>query len=69
MNLEVYTDRRILELETLAPLGVLKPGASATHKECWHLFRGVPACASEGDVVKHVMPIMKKLLAGRARSG
>lgn len=26
MNLEVYTDRRILELETLAPLKVLEAG-------------------------------------------
>lgn len=69
VNLEVYTDRRILELETLAPLGALKPGASATHKERWHLFQGVPACASERDVVKHVTPITRRLLAGQARSG
>lgn len=69
VNLEVYTDRRILELETLAPLAVLKPGASATHKERWHLFQEVPACASERDVLKHIAPITKKLLAGQARSG
>ena len=69
VNLEVYTDGRILELETLAPLVSLKPGSAVTHRERWHLVRGVAACATERDVLWRVVPITKKLLAGRARSG
>ncbi len=39
VNFEVYTDKRILELETLGPLTVLKPSRSVKHEEEWLLFR------------------------------
>lgn len=37
-NVEVYFDQEHLELETLAPLGVLAPGETATHVEEWELL-------------------------------
>jgi hypothetical protein len=36
-NFELYTDKGILELETLAPLGVIPPGESRTHVETWKI--------------------------------
>jgi hypothetical protein len=69
VNFEVYTDKRILEMESLGPLRTLKPGASVRFDETWHLFRGVPCCGSEQDVSAWVLPKARKLLAGRARSG
>jgi hypothetical protein len=38
-NVEVYCNDRLLELETLAPLSVLEPGAEASHEERWELHR------------------------------
>jgi hypothetical protein len=43
-NTQVYTDAEILEVETLGPLTVLAPGASAEHREEWTVHRAdVPA--------------------------
>jgi hypothetical protein len=36
-NFEVFTNVAILELESLAPMGTLAPGATATHVEHWVL--------------------------------
>ena len=36
-NVEVYCNDRLLELETLAPLSVLEPGAETSHEERWEL--------------------------------
>ena len=38
---ECYCNDRFLELETLAPVGVLAPGASAAHIETWELYPNV----------------------------
>jgi hypothetical protein len=56
---EVFTNKDMLEVETLGPLVSLAPGACAEHVEDWHLFRGVPIPASEGDVKRHVLPRIK----------
>jgi hypothetical protein len=40
-NFETYTAGSFIEVETLAPLQRLEPGASATHIERWFLFRDV----------------------------
>lgn len=37
-NLEIYYDRGCTELETLAPLGRLDPGASVSHTEIWQVI-------------------------------
>jgi hypothetical protein len=38
-NVEVYCNDRLVELETLAPLSRLEPGAEAVHEERWELHR------------------------------
>jgi hypothetical protein len=46
-NFETYTAGSFIEVESLAPLARLEPGASAEHIESWSLFRDVGAGASE----------------------
>ncbi len=58
VNLEVYTDKRILELETLAPLVTLRPGQSTTHREEWTVFKDVPAYSSVKDIESKILPIL-----------
>ena len=55
-NLEVYTDNRILEVESLGPMTTVAPGDSISQTENWHLFEGIPAPASDRDVDKHLLP-------------
>lgn len=38
---ECYCNSQFLELETLAPIGELAPGESATHTETWELYADV----------------------------
>jgi hypothetical protein len=38
-NVELYCNERLLELETLAPLARLEPGAESEHEERWQLHR------------------------------
>lgn len=38
---ECYCNHRFLELETLAPVTKLEPGASVSHTETWELFAGI----------------------------
>lgn len=44
---ECYCNGQFLELETLAPIGQLKPGASVTHIETWELHGNVEYPADE----------------------
>lgn len=40
-NVEVYTAGSFVEVETLSPLGKLKPGESVQHEERWELHRNM----------------------------
>lgn len=53
---ELFTDASILELESLAPLVQLAPGASVSHSESWQLFKDVPEPQNDADVVAHLLP-------------
>jgi hypothetical protein len=44
---ECYCNDQFLELETLAPIGRLAPGESATHTETWELYANVDFPADE----------------------
>ena len=56
VNVEVFTNRQMLELETLGPLTQLAPAASVEYVERWSLFGGVRAPTNDTDVDKHVLP-------------
>jgi hypothetical protein len=47
---ECYCNDKFLELETLAPIHKLEPGASATHTETWELYTDVEFPKDEGTV-------------------
>lgn len=49
-NCETYTAGDFIEVESLAPLNRLEPGASAEHEERWTLFRDVQAGTSEDEL-------------------
>jgi hypothetical protein len=57
-NFEAYTTAEILELETLAPLRELAPGAVATHMEEWQVFDQVPTPATDEDVDQSILPLI-----------
>ena len=38
-NAQIYCNRRFIELESLAPLVLLKPGESSVHLETWEIYR------------------------------
>jgi hypothetical protein len=46
-NAEIYCNDQFVELESLAPLKILNPGASATHVETWDIFYGIDSLPKE----------------------
>ena len=57
-SLEMYTNDRMLELETLGPLQRLLPGATVEHIEHWLLFRDVQAGEDEESIAQAIMPLI-----------
>jgi hypothetical protein len=57
-SLEMYTNDRMLELETLGPLQRLVPGDVIEHVEHWFLFHGVEASEDEKSVERAVLPLV-----------
>ncbi|MGB2869247.1 MAG: hypothetical protein WBD36_12405 [Bacteroidota bacterium] len=49
-NAEVFTNPRMLEVESLGALKSLARGESVTHEEDWYLFRGIKVGESEQDI-------------------
>jgi hypothetical protein len=47
---ECYCNERFLELETVAPIVNLEPGASVTHVETWELYDKVDCPRNEKDI-------------------
>jgi len=47
---ECYFNDQFVELETLAPIGKIEPGACASHVETWELFGNVDRPRDEEDV-------------------
>ena len=47
---EFYGNDQFIELETLAPIHTIRPGASATHTETWELYGQVDRPRDEKDV-------------------
>jgi hypothetical protein len=58
-SLEVFSNNRMLELETLAPLVTLQPGATVTHEERWELHKDIELAFSEDDVRAKVEPLVR----------
>ncbi len=54
-NVEVFTNERFLELETLGPLQAVPPQGFIEHVEDWYLFRDVPTPHNDAQVERHVL--------------
>lgn len=59
VNTEIYTDRDILEVETLGRYDDIEPGGCAEHKENWYIFKARPG-EDEDSIDSIVMPLVKK---------
>jgi len=46
---ESYCNDKFIELETLAPITTIIPGASATHVETWNLYKDIAPPQTESD--------------------
>jgi len=57
-NNEVFTAGSFIEVESLAPLTRLQPGASVEHEERWHLFDGFDAGADEESLDAAIKPLL-----------
>ena len=55
-SVEVFTNKEMLELETLGPVSRLGPGEVVDHVENWWLFRDVRVPRNDADVDAHVLP-------------
>lgn len=57
-NAEVFTNADILELESLGPLGALKPGGCVAHVETWRIFPRVMKEFNESKLLKVLDPML-----------
>ncbi|MBC7250699.1 MAG: hypothetical protein H5T62_10495 [Anaerolineae bacterium] len=58
-SLEMYTNNRMLELETLGPLRMVNPQETIEHVEHWFLFRGVKVEGEDEDAIAEaVLPLV-----------
>lgn len=55
-NVEVYSNHRFIEIETLAPLVKLAPGQAAEHVETWHVI-----AAKAASTPDDLMAVIKNL--------
>ncbi|MBI3578729.1 MAG: hypothetical protein HY089_04865, partial [Ignavibacteriales bacterium] len=60
-NMEIFTNAKMLEVESLSPLATLEPGESITHEEHWHLFRGMNIGTSDDELDKIFVPLAKEI--------
>jgi hypothetical protein len=51
---ECYCNDKFLELETLAPITKIEPGASVTHTETWELYVNVDFPGDEDETEEMV---------------
>jgi len=60
-SVEIYTNERMLELETLGPLSCLQPGESTEHIETWNLCDGIPLEVTEETILSDILPVIQGL--------
>lgn len=63
-SIEMFTNKVMLEVETLGPTEKVASGAWVEHIEQWFLFDGVPAPTNDADVAANVLPKVEAVLNG-----
>ena len=64
-NAEFFTNKRMLEVESLGPLVTLDSEESITHQEDWFLFRGVSVGQTEDEIETALMPLLEARTMGK----
>lgn len=59
-NMEIFTNAKMLEVESLSPLATLEPGESITHEEHWYLYRGMTIGKNDDELDKIFIPLAKE---------
>lgn len=59
VNTEIYTDKDILEVETLGRYDDIEPGGCAEHKENWYIFKARTG-EDEDSIDSVIIPLIKK---------
>ena len=57
-SFQIFTNREMLELETMGPLRRVAPGEWVEHVERWSLHRDVPAAWTDEDLDRTVLPLL-----------
>jgi len=60
-NLESYTNKNYLELETLGPAQTVALDETITYEETWYLAADVATPMNDSDVNKYLLPIVKQI--------
>ncbi|QJW99240.1 DUF4380 domain-containing protein [Frigoriglobus tundricola] len=56
---QTFSNEDMLEMETVGELVTLQPGESAELTEAWELYGNVPPVATEADVDRVILPLLK----------
>lgn len=57
---EVFTNERMLELETLSPLKRIEHGECIEHVEHWFLFKGIHVGEDEDEIESQLKPLLEQ---------
>lgn len=58
-SFEAYTNRDMLEIETLSPLKKTAPGDTQNHVEKWELFDNIKKPETQEEVDRNIVPLIK----------
>jgi hypothetical protein len=59
-NVETFTNGDMIEIETMAPMSQLAPGATAEHTEHWSLHKDVAVPTNDAEVDARVRPLISQ---------
>jgi hypothetical protein len=61
---ELFTNKTMLEVESLGPLAMIPPGKSVEHVEDWYLFDNVSTPDNDEEVDAYIMPQVEMVRMG-----
>ncbi len=59
---QIFSNNRMLEVESLGPLTILEPGQSVTHKETWALLENVDLPINDKVIKEDLLPRIQQVL-------
>lgn len=59
-QVEIFTDKDMLELETLGGLRQLRPDETITHREYWSLHDNVPTPENDAQIGQDILPLVRE---------